>query len=88
MLVATRAIEQDGEQMHRNMGTADRWIRALVLAPVFVVLGIVVGASSLLGIVLFALAVVMLATAVVGWCPLYAPFHLDTHRRHGGALPS
>jgi hypothetical protein len=28
------------------------------------------------------LAVVMLATAAVGFCPLYLPFHLHTDRSH------
>ncbi len=74
--------------MHRNMGTADRWIRAVVVAPVLAVLGIVVGAGSVLGIILFVLAAVMVATALVGWCPLYVPLHLDTRRRRGGAVPS
>jgi len=25
----------------------------------------------------------MLGTAVVGFCPLYVPFHIDSHRHHG-----
>lgn len=68
--------------MKHNMGSIDRWIRGVVIAPLLVVLGIVVGASSALGIVLFVVAAVMVATAAVGYCPLYAPLHLDTcHRR-------
>ena len=68
-------------EMKRNMGTTDRWLRGLVATPVLVVLALVVGASSVLGIVLLVLAAVMVATAVVGFCPLYLPVHFDTHRK-------
>jgi len=67
--------------MKKNMGTTDRWLRALVAAPVLVVLALVVGASSVLGIVALLLAAVMVATAVVGVCPLYVPMHFDTQRK-------
>lgn len=62
--------------MKVNMGTADRLVRGLIVAPVLIVLGIVAG--GVLGIVLFVLAGVMLLTAAVGSCPLYAPFGLNT----------
>ena len=67
--------------MKKNMGTADRWLRGLVVAPVLVVLALVAGADSVLGVILLVLAAVMVATAVVGVCPLYLPMHLDSHRR-------
>jgi len=67
--------------MKKNMGTTDRWLRALVAAPVLVVLALVVGAGSVLGIVALVLAAVMVATAVVGVCPLYVPMHFDTQRK-------
>jgi hypothetical protein len=45
------------------------------------VLAVLVGAGSLGGILLFALAAIMLATGAVGFCPLYALFRLDTRGR-------
>lgn len=69
--------------MKKNMGTTDRWLRGVVVAPVLVVLALVVGASSVLGVVLLVVAAVMVATAVVGFCPLYLPLHLDSHRKAG-----
>jgi hypothetical protein len=72
--------------MKQNLGPTDRWLRALVVAPVLAVLGVVVGAGSVVGILLFVLAAVMVATAAVGWCPLYVPMHLDSHRHHGRAV--
>ncbi len=67
--------------MSRNMSNLDRGLRAFVVAPLAIVLAFVVGAGSILGIVLFAIAVIMLATAAMGSCPLYALLHLDTRGR-------
>jgi hypothetical protein len=64
--------------MTRNLGTIDRRIRGLVVAPLLVVLALLVGAGSIAGIVLLVLAAVMVATSAVGFCPLYALFHLST----------
>ena len=62
----------------KNMGSADSKIRAFVVAPVLIVAGLLVGPAGLLAIVLYALAGVMLVTAVVGTCPLYMLFGLRT----------
>ncbi|MDX1620058.1 MAG: DUF2892 domain-containing protein [Nitriliruptorales bacterium] len=67
--------------MNKNMGTADRWLRAAVVAPVLIVWSAIVGLSSALGIVLLVGAAVMLATAGTGFCPLYRLFKLDTRRQ-------
>lgn len=64
--------------MTKNMGSADRKLRAFVAAPVLVVAGVLVGPAGVLAIVLYALAGVMLATAAVGFCPLYVPFGVRT----------
>ena len=45
-----------------------------------------IGAGSVLGIILIALGSSMLVTAVVGTCPLYALLGVDTHRRGRTAL--
>ena len=64
--------------MKVNMGSADRKLRAFIVAPVLIVVGLLVGPAGWLAIVLYALAGVMLATAAVGSCPLYLPFGLRT----------
>ena len=64
--------------MHKNMGNTDRMIRTFVLAPVAFVLALVVGPGSVGGIVVFAIAGIMVGTAAVGFCPLYAPFGFKT----------
>jgi hypothetical protein len=63
--------------MTRNMGTADRIIRAVVGA-VAVVLAFLAGAGSGLGIVLLIVAVLMLGTAAVGFCPVYVVLRMST----------
>jgi hypothetical protein len=65
----------------RNMGSFDRTVRAFVIAPVAIGLALGVGATSIGGIVLLALAGIALATGATGVCPSYVPFGIDTHGR-------
>lgn len=65
--------------MKRNLSNTDRIVR-VVLAAVFFYLyfgGIVAGT---LGVVLAVLGGVFLLTAVVAFCPLYAPFKFSTYK--------
>ncbi len=64
--------------MSKNMSTLDRRLRAFLVAPVAIVIAVLVGAGSVLGIVLFAVAAIMLATSAIGFCPLYRLLHIDT----------
>jgi hypothetical protein len=64
--------------MKVNMGSVDRVLRAVVVAPAALVIALVVGADSVAGVVLLALAAIMLLTAAVGFCPLYKLVGLDT----------
>jgi uncharacterized membrane protein len=67
--------------MARNMSNLDRGLRSFVVAPIAIVVAVLIGAASIGGIVLFALAAIMLATSAVGFCPLYTLFHLNTRGR-------
>jgi hypothetical protein len=60
--------------MTKNIGKVDKVVR-LVLAVAIAVLGIVF--KSWLGLI----AIVPLATALVGTCPLYLPFGISTRRK-------
>ena len=71
--------------MRRNMGNEDRWIRALVVAPAAAVLAAFWGWTGVGAFVALAAAAIMLLTAAVGFCPLYALFGIDTRSRHGAA---
>jgi hypothetical protein len=65
--------------MKRNLSNTDRIVR-VVIAALFAYLyfgGIVTGG---LGIVLLVLGGVFLLTAIVAFCPLYAPFKFSTYK--------
>ena len=66
--------------MHNNMSNVDRAVRAVIAAAALVV-AIVVGAGSVAGLVLLVVGALMGVTAAVGFCPLYALFHVDSHGR-------
>jgi hypothetical protein len=59
------------------MSSLDRGLRAPA-ALVAIGVSVAIGAGSVAGIVLFALAAVLLATSAVGFCPLYALLHIDS----------
>jgi hypothetical protein len=63
--------------MKKNMGTADRIIR-IIIAAIIGVLYFTGTVSGTLGIVLLVLAGVFALTSLVSFCPLYAPFGINT----------
>ncbi|MCB0044871.1 MAG: DUF2892 domain-containing protein [Caldilineaceae bacterium] len=65
--------------MQPNMGIADRLIR-VVIALVFVVVYFMGLLPGWLSLTLLILGLVFLATAIVGYCPLYWPFKFSTNR--------
>lgn len=65
--------------MKKNVGNPDRVIRVL-LALALIVWAWFAGIGSVLGVVLLVLAVVLVATASISFCPLYLPFGLSTRR--------
>jgi hypothetical protein len=66
--------------MTRNMGSEDRVIRTLVALAIGV---LIVGdqITGTLAVMLGIVAVVLLATGAIGFCPLYAPFKISTAKR-------
>jgi hypothetical protein len=65
--------------MKANMGSADRVIR-LILAIVMATLFFTGTIGGNLGLALLVLAVVFLATSMISFCPLYAPFRFSTRK--------
>jgi DUF2892 family protein len=66
--------------MPNNVSNVDRAVRA-VLAAAALVVAIVIGAGSVAGVVLLVVVALMGVTAAVGFCPLYALFHVDSRGR-------
>jgi hypothetical protein len=63
--------------MKPNVGSVDRIIR-IVLAIVFIGLFAMGTVTGTVGTVLLVLGIVFLGTAIVRFCPLYAPFGIST----------
>lgn len=59
--------------MKKNVGSADKVVR-IILGLVIIVLGFVY--SSWWGLV----GIIPLATAFMGFCPIYAPFKISTNK--------
>lgn len=66
--------------MKKNMGTIDIVIR-IVIAILFAVLYFTNVVSGTAGIILVILAVVFVATSLIGFCPLYLPFNISTRKK-------
>lgn len=67
--------------MTRNMGTLDRSLRAFVVAPVAFVVALILGASTLGGVIFLVVAGIMLATAGTAFCPTYTVVGISTRPR-------
>jgi hypothetical protein len=66
--------------MKKNMGTVDKVIRILV-AVVVLVLYFTNVISGTLAVILLILAGVFIVTSLIGTCPLYLPFGLNTGKK-------
>lgn len=66
--------------MKKNMGTSDKAIRVLI-AAVIAILYFTNVISDTLGLVLLILAGVFLLTSFISFCPLYAPFGINTAKK-------
>jgi len=65
--------------MKKNMGSTDRLLR-VVIALGIIGLSLAGILSGTLAIVLLVLSAVFLVTAIIGFCPLYAPLGINTCR--------
>jgi hypothetical protein len=63
--------------MKPNMGTADKAIR-IIIAVVIAGLYFTDVISGTTGLVLMIIAAVFVLTSFIGFCPLYAPFGINT----------
>jgi len=63
--------------MKKNIGKADRIVR-LAIAAIIALLYFTGTISGTLGTVLLVLAVIMLLTGLLRFCPLYLPCHFSS----------
>ncbi len=71
--------------MTQNMGPIDRVARVMV-AFAAALLSLSLGFGTVIGIVLLVVAGILLVTATVGFCPLYALFYITTRSRRHASL--
>ncbi len=70
--------------MTRNLGSAERVVRAAVVAPVAILLALFVfEPDSVLGVIALVIAFAMLATSLISWCPIWRTLGLNTCRTRG-----
>ena len=65
--------------MTRNMGSRDRGFRTFVVAPVAIVVAFIVGAGSVGGVILLAVAGIMLVSSATAFCPAYTVVGISTY---------
>lgn len=65
--------------MKKNMGLFDRILR-IVVAVIIAVLYFTKVLTGTLGIVLIVLAGIFLLTGIIGFCPLYVPFGINSRK--------
>lgn len=63
----------------QNLGRIDRIVR-IAIAAVFALLHYTGAVSDQAGMILLAIAIVLLATSILHYCPLYRLFKLDTRK--------
>jgi K+-transporting ATPase A subunit len=64
----------------KNIGKSDKIVRVLI-AVLFTVLFLNQVVTGIVGVILVILAGVFLLTSVVGTCPLYLPFKINTNHK-------
>ncbi|MDP4683844.1 MAG: DUF2892 domain-containing protein [Crocinitomicaceae bacterium] len=66
--------------MKKNMGNADRIIR-IIIAAVIAGLFFANIIPGVIGIVLMAFSGIFVLTSLISFCPLYAPFGINTCKK-------
>lgn len=63
--------------MNQNVGSLDRVVRVVIALVLFSLFFVLEGNLRWLGLI----GIIPLATAVIGWCPMYLPLGLSTCAR-------
>lgn len=71
--------------MKKNMGSADRIIRIVIAAVIAILYFTNTFLTGTIGLVALILAGVFVLTSLVSFCPLYAPFGINTCKTKNAA---
>jgi hypothetical protein len=69
---------KEEEPMIKNMGTIDRTIRSISGLILGIIGALTLGTLGWVAFILIALGIILIATAVIAFCPLYLPFGIKT----------
>ena len=86
LFIATRPLRHEAALRRADLSRLAVVAAGGIVAPVLLVRAYLVGFGSIVGVLATAGGVVMVATATIGFCPLYVPFDLHTNARHGAAI--
>ena len=70
--------------MKPNLANVERMIRGFVVAPAAIIVAVLIGPGSLAGVVLLVVAAIMLGTALLSSCPIWALLGINTRSRTAG----
>jgi hypothetical protein len=66
--------------MKKNMGFVDKFVRVLA-AVIIAVLYLTHVISGLLALILLIIGIIFIVTSLLGFCPMYLPFHINTGKK-------
>ena len=64
--------------MKKNMGSTDRTVR--MVAGIAFILGALFLTTGALDIILYVFSGIFIVTSIIGFCPLYVPFGINTNK--------
>ena len=64
--------------MKKNMGSTDRIVR--MIAGIAFILGAFFLTTGALDIILYVFSGIFIVTSIIGFCPLYVPFGINTNK--------
>ncbi|HEV7230011.1 MAG TPA: DUF2892 domain-containing protein [Bacteroidia bacterium] len=72
--------------MKKNMGNFDKTVRILIAVAIIILYfaNVINGTVAIIGLIL---SVIFIATGLVGTCPLYMPFGIDTRGKNKTSQP-
>jgi hypothetical protein len=71
-------------QINKNINSFDSMIRILI-AEIFLLTAYFL-TGGIISIILYVLAIIMLITAIIGFCPLYIPLGINTCKWYSGTI--
>ncbi len=66
--------------MKKNVGLTDKWVRILIAVVILVLYGFDV-VTDTLAMVLLIIGIILLFTSLIGYCPLYSIFGINTCKK-------